>query len=175
VLGDGRLVVAREPKKEDLMASEAASTAFAELLDRCARQPNGFTDDQAAGLLAAGDDLVWAAVAWLRCYRGDNAFLRDQAARVEAGEQLTPAQLRGVLNCLRGQGRAPAARRGPAGRARTSPALPAGLASALRGLLTRLEEGAATDEAARELRGILVHYRLTSAGRSPHQQEPPTE
>jgi hypothetical protein len=157
------------------MASAAAPAAFAELLDRCARQPKGFTDEQAAGLLAAGDDLVWAAVAWLRCYRGDNAFLQDQAARVEAGEQLTPAQLRGVLNFLRGQGRAPAARRGHAGRARPSQALPAGLASALRGLLTRLEEGADTDEAARELRGILVHYRLTSAGRSPREQEPPTE
>jgi hypothetical protein len=148
----------------DTVPSQQAD-GFAGLLARCAAQPDRFTDDDAAQLLASGDELAWGAIAYLRCYQGGSSFLRNLGMRVQS-EQLTAAQLRGVLNYLRTEGRRqgshPAGRSGGRPRqARPSSAgsrLPAGLATDLQDLLGHLEGGLAADQAAERLRAILTRY-----------------
>src|SRR6266545_6148189 len=157
-------------EREDLLAGkppgagESAPGGFAGVLGRCAARPDKFTDADAAELLGAGDELVWGAIAWLRCYQGDSAFLGDLAVRVAADGQLTPAQLRGVLNHLRADGRrvraASAAGSRPCQRPRGQEhhrELPPALAAELRDLLAGLEAGMSSRSAARRLRDLLAH------------------
>jgi hypothetical protein len=86
--------------------TDTAAEGFAKILARCAGWPDKFSDSDAAALLEADDELVWGAIAWLRCHAHENSFLQDMAARTAAGERLSPAQLRGVLNHMRMYGRA---------------------------------------------------------------------